>query len=59
MAKEVISPISSTHPGPSKVSGGQPLSPGARSDPGRRDSVPERSADQEPAASLRNVEPEE
>jgi hypothetical protein len=36
---EVKSPVSTTTPG-SKLSSNLPLSPGARSDPGRRDSVP-------------------
>jgi hypothetical protein len=42
--KEVCSPANSGHTGPGKIGGGQPLSPGARSNPSsgnRRDSVPD------------------
>jgi hypothetical protein len=39
--RDVMSPVSSKHPGPSRISGGQPLSPGCRSNPSRKDSVPE------------------
>jgi hypothetical protein len=50
--KEVISPI--TRKG-SKAGSNQPLSPGARSDPGRVDSVPLQQPSQAPAVS-RNSE---
>jgi hypothetical protein len=52
---EVKSPVSTNTPG-SKLHSNLPLSPGARSDPGRRDSVPNqpphaaRKGDQQPAS---------
>ena len=38
--REVRSPVSSSTPG-SKLASRLPLSPGSRSDPGRRDAVPD------------------
>jgi hypothetical protein len=53
--KEVCSPANSAHPGPSKLGGGHPILPGAKSNPSRadrvtRDSVPaNRRSSEEPA----------